>query len=74
MNGARQKRIAKLLRKRRPAERTVLLWYDAERETREQAIARRFPKGVPPRMRLLILRWLTESESESAPDCAALPS
>jgi hypothetical protein len=72
MNETRQKRIAKLLRKRRPAERTVLLWYDAERETGERAIARRFPKGVPPRMRLLILRWLTEDESESAPDSAAL--
>ena len=72
MNGTRHKRVAELRRRRRPAERTVVLWYDAEQETREQAIARRFPKGVPPRARLLILRWLTENESESAPDSAAL--
>jgi hypothetical protein len=72
MNGARHKRVATLRRKRRPAGRTVLLWYDAEQETREQAIARHFPKGVSPGVRLLILRWLTEDESESAPDSAAL--
>ena len=72
MNRAPHKRLVKLRRKRRPAERTVILWYDAEQETREQAIVRRFPKGVPPRARLLILRWLTDGESESAPDSAAL--
>ena len=72
MNRAPHKRLAKLRRKRRPAERTVILWYDAEQETSEQAIARRFPKGVSPGVRLLILRWLTEDESESAPDSAAL--
>jgi hypothetical protein len=67
MSGTRHNRLAELRRKRRPQERTVVLWYDAEQETAEQAIARRFPKGVPPRVRLLILRWLTEGESESAP-------
>ena len=72
MNGTRHKRVVELRRRRRPAERTVVLWYDAEQETREQAIARHFPKGVSPGVRLLILRWLTEDESESAPDSAAL--
>ena len=72
MNGTRHKRVAELRRRRRPAERTVVLWYDAEQETREQAIARHFPKGVSPGVRLLILRWLTDGESESAPDGAAL--
>ena len=66
MNGARHKRVATLRRKRRPAGRTVLLWYDAEQETREQAIARHFPKGVPAHLRLLILRWLTKGERAPA--------
>jgi hypothetical protein len=43
-----------------------MLWYDAERETAEQATARRFPKGVPSHVRLLILRWLTKGESAPA--------
>jgi hypothetical protein len=63
MSGSRQKRLAKLERKRRPAERGVLLWYDAARETAEQATARRFPEGVPPGVRLHIFRWLTKGES-----------
>ena len=66
MNGTRHKRLATLRRKHRPTERTVMLWYDAERETAEQATARRFPKGVPPQVRLLILRWLTKGESAPA--------
>ena len=75
MSGARHERVAMLRRKRRPRERTVLLWYDAARETAEQATARRFPKGVPPQVRLLILRWLTKDESESAPaDPTGLPT
>jgi hypothetical protein len=66
MSGTRHKRLATLRRKHRPAERTVLLWYEAKQETAEQATARRFPKGVPPHVRLLILRWLTKGESAPA--------
>jgi len=66
MNGARHKRLVKLERKLRPAERDVLLWYDAERETAAQATARRFPEGVPPGVRLVIFRWLTKGESAPA--------
>ena len=66
MNRAPHKRLVKLRRKRRPAERTVILWYDAAKETAAQATARRFPKGVPPQVRLLILRWLTKGESAPA--------
>jgi hypothetical protein len=69
MNGPRHKRLAMLRRKHRPGERTVILWYDAEEETREQAIARRFPKGVPRGARLIVLRWLTEGEAlTTSPD------
>ena len=68
MSGSREKRLAKLERKRQPKESTVLVWYDAEEETSEQAIAQRFPEGVPPGTRLIVLRWLTaeDGEAESA--------
>jgi hypothetical protein len=57
MNGSRDRRLAKLEQHRRPAPRILHVWRDAPMESAKQAIARRFPKGVPAGARLVICSW-----------------
>ena len=63
MSGNRDKRLGKLERKRRPAGETFIVWRDRARgETQEQAIARRFPDGVPPGAQIIHIGWLTDDD------------
>jgi hypothetical protein len=52
---SRRKRLAKLELNRRPAAEVLIVWWDREKETQAQAIARRFPDGAPPGVRLIII-------------------
>lgn len=61
MTLSREKRLAKLERRRSPEPEVVIVWCDRT-DTPEQAIARRFPKGVPPGTRPLTVRWLRPGE------------
>jgi hypothetical protein len=63
MSGNRDKRLAKLERKRRPAGETFIVWRDrAKGWTEEEAIARRFPEGVPRGAQIVLFSWLTEDD------------
>ncbi len=68
MNGGLDKRLAKLERERQSAGETFYVWINTlAKETRAEAIARRFPDGVPPGAKLVVLRWLT---AEDPPELA----
>jgi hypothetical protein len=67
MNASRDRRLARLEQAKldqdhRPAAATLYVWRDAGTESAKQAIARRFPKGVPPGARLVICSWQAEDE------------
>jgi hypothetical protein len=62
MNGGRDKRLAKLERHRRPPARTFYVWRNAPTESAKEAIARRFPEGIPPGARLVICSWQVANE------------
>jgi len=57
MSSGRDKRISRLEQKRRPRAKVIVAWHDAPRESEEQAIARRCPKGVPANASLVICSW-----------------
>ena len=62
MNGGRDRRLAKLER-RRPATGGIVLVWCGENETEAQAIARDFPDGVPPGVQPRMIRWLRPDEA-----------
>lgn len=62
MSGDRDKRITKLEQKRKPRPKLIVAWRDAPRESEEQAIARRCPKGVPANAKLVICSWESPEE------------
>ena len=62
MNGAQDRRLAKLERRQPPADGIVFVWC-GENETEAQAIARDFPDGVPPGVQPRIIRWLRPGET-----------
>ena len=65
MSGNKDKRLAKLERKRPPA-RLVIVWRDrATGWTPEEAIARRFPDGVPPGAEIILFSWMLPGETEA---------
>jgi len=67
MSEGRDRRLARLERRRGRKTRTLIIWWDAAKETREQALARRCPEGAPGNARLLYVRWLMPGEkAESA--------
>ena len=67
MSGNRDKRLAKLERKRRPAAKTVFVWLDrAAGWTQEEAIARSFPDGEPPGAQIVFISWLTDDDPDPA--------
>lgn len=66
MTWSRDKRLAKLERRRSPEAEIVLVWCDMD-ETPDQAMARRFPDGVPPGTHVRIIRWLRSDEAPPAP-------
>ena len=64
MSGNKNKRLAKLEKKRQPAGQTFLVWRDrAAGWTVEEAIARRFPDGEPPGAKIIMFSWLLPGES-----------
>jgi hypothetical protein len=65
MNGGHDKRVAKLEQERRPAARVFFVWLDGPRQTTQQAIARRFPAGVPAHTRLVICSWRVAGQREN---------
>jgi hypothetical protein len=64
MSGSKEKRVAELEQDRRPAPIVLYVWRDRPGETTEQAIARRFPDGVPAGARLVICSWRFAGEGE----------
>lgn len=58
-------------RDRRSAGKTFIVWLYAGTETREQAIARRFPAGVPAGARLIVVSWMSGDEPPPAERDAA---
>jgi hypothetical protein len=66
MSGSRDRRLAKLER-RRPAAGGIVLVWRVENETEEEAIARDFPHGVPPGVQPRIIRWLRPGETAPSP-------
>jgi hypothetical protein len=65
MSGNRDKRLAKLERKRRPEGETFVIWRNrAAGWTYEEAIARRFPDGVPPGAKISFFSWLTPDDPD----------
>jgi hypothetical protein len=67
MSGKKDKRLAKLERKRRPAAKIVMVWYDrAAGWTEEEAIARAFPEGEPPGVQIMLLSWMTAADAKAA--------
>jgi len=65
MNGRHDRRLAKLELDLRPAATLFYVWRDRPRETARQAIARRFPAGVPADARLVICSWQAAGEREN---------
>jgi hypothetical protein len=62
MNASHDRRIArleqaKLEREGRPAANVFYVWRNAPMESAEEAIARRFPAGVPADARLVVCSW-----------------
>jgi len=57
MSGGHDRRLVKLERDRRSPARIVYLWRDSPARSRRQLIARRFPKGLPPGVRVVICSW-----------------
>jgi hypothetical protein len=66
MSGSRDRRLAKLERRRPAAGGIVLVWRD-KAESEAQAIARDFPDGVPPGVQPRIIRWLRPGETAPLP-------
>ncbi len=65
MSGNKDKRLAKLERKR-PTGQTFIVWLDrAAGWTAEEAIARRFPDGEPPGAKIILVSWMLPGESEA---------
>ncbi len=62
MNGNRDRRLAKLEQDRQPAAKILYVWRDGPTESAEEAIARRFPAGVPAGARLVICSWQFDDE------------
>jgi hypothetical protein len=62
MNSNRDRRLAKLEQHRRPAARILYVWRNAPMESAEEAIARRFPAGVPAGAHLVICSWQVAGE------------
>ncbi len=54
----RERRLARLERKPGRKPEVVFIWHDVLKETRDQAIARHFPDGVPEGARIQICSWL----------------
>ena len=72
MSGNRDKRLAKLERKRRPL-RIVFVRQDREAGwTVEEAIARAYPEGPPPGVEIRILAWMTEDDMKAYQDRMSL--
>ena len=65
MTSSRDKRLAKLEKHRSPEPKPVMVWC-GRNDTPEQAIARRFPDGVPPGTRIIRFRWLRRGEESLA--------
>jgi hypothetical protein len=66
MSGNKNKRLAKLERKRQPAGETFMVWRDrAKGWTQEEALARRFPDGVPPGAKIIMFSWMLPGESKA---------
>ena len=57
MSGSRGRRLARLERDLEPPARTMYVWRHVPAESREEAIARAFPEGVPPDVQLVICSW-----------------
>jgi hypothetical protein len=49
MGGHLERRLSRLEQEMTPAMRVAYVWWTPEEETQEQAIAQRFPDGVPGR-------------------------
>jgi hypothetical protein len=64
MGGNLGRRLIRLEQEATPAMRVAYVWWKGpEEETEEQAIAQRFPDGVPADVRVVLLRWLTPGEA-----------
>jgi hypothetical protein len=64
MNEGRERRLARLERRRRRKPRRIIVWWDAARETADQAMARQFPEGPPEDAEILFVRWLIPGEEK----------
>ena len=56
----KDRRLTRLERKPGRKPKVVLVWRDVLRESEEQAVARRYPKGPPAGAEIVICRWQTE--------------
>ena len=65
MNARRDRRLAKLEQKRRPAARVLYAWRHSLKETAKEAIARNFPSGLPRDARLVICSWQVAGSCEN---------
>ena len=66
MSGNKDKRLEKLERKGQPKPRLVTVWRDrAKGWSREEAIARRYPEGVPEGVEIMLFSWLLPGETEA---------
>jgi hypothetical protein len=70
MNASRDRRIArleraKLEREGRPAANVFYVWRNAPTESAEEAIARRFPDGLPKDAQLVICSWQVAGSPEN---------
>jgi hypothetical protein len=63
MKAGHERRLAKLEQERRPAAEVLVIWWNAPQETREEAIARSFPDGVPADAEVVTVKWLLAGEA-----------
>ena len=67
MTTDRDKRISKLERKRSSRAKVIIAWRDAVKESADEAIARRCPKGVPANASLVVCSWQNELSARAKP-------
>ena len=68
MTTDRDKRISKLESKRSSRAKVIIAWRDAAKESADEAIARRFPKGVPANANLVVCSWQNELDARVKPE------
>ena len=62
MNASHGRRLAKLERERRPEAEVFYVWRRSPPDTSAQAIARRFPDGVPACAQVVVVSWQVGDE------------